>query len=192
MARINLLPWREERRKERQRQFLGMLVGFALLAGAIVLYVHMHIGWMIDDQEARNNYLNQEIAILDKKIKEIQELEKEKARLLAHMKIIQELQANRPVVVHLFDEMVKTIPEGVFYNNLERRGTTLTMRGVAESNTRVSALMRNTEASDWVTSPKLNIIETKRAETARESNFILQVQQKQQGEAAADGGGAKR
>ncbi|MDD3448090.1 MAG: PilN domain-containing protein, partial [Gammaproteobacteria bacterium] len=160
MARINLLPWREERRKERQRQFLGMLVGFALLAGAIVLYVHMHIGWMIDDQEARNNYLNQEIAILDKKIQEIQELEKEKARLLAHMKIIQELQANRPVVVHLFDEMVKTIPEGVFYNNLERRGTTLTMRGVAESNTRVSALMRNTEASDWVTSPKLNIIET--------------------------------
>jgi len=178
MARINLLPWREERRKERQKQFLAMLAGFAILSALVVFVVHLTILGMIDDQEARNGYLQKEIATLDKQIKEIQELEKEKARLLARMRVIQDLQANRPVAVHLFDEIVKTLPDGVYYENIARKDRVLTLKGWAESNARISALMRNLDDSGWLTNPQLNIIETKQQAQPENRNFVLQISQK--------------
>lgn len=180
MARINLLPWREERRKERQKQFLMMLGGVAIFSALGVFIVHLTILGMIDDQAARNGYLQREIATLDKQIKEIQELEKEKARLLARMRVIQDLQANRPVAVHLFDEIVKTLPDGVYYEDIARKDRVLTLKGWAESNARISTLMRNLDASDWLTNAQLNIIETKQQEQAQPENrnFMLQISQK--------------
>jgi len=178
MARINLLRWREERRKERQKQFLAMLAGFAILSALVVFIVHLTILGMIDDQEARNGYLQKEIATLDKQIQEIQELEKEKARLLARMRVIQDLQANRPVAVHLFDEIVKTLPDGVYYENVARKDRVVTLKGWAESNARISTLMRNLDGSDWLTNAQLNIIETKQQAQPENRNFILQISQK--------------
>ncbi len=177
MARINLLPWREELRKERQREFLSILGGAAVLVLAIVLYTHVHINGMIEHQERRNEFLTQEIAALDKKIKEIKELDKTKRKLLARMDIIQQLQRSRPRVVHLFDELAKTIPEGVYLTQLSRKGDLLTMRGVAQSNARVSAYMHNLDNSLWLAEPKLGVIETKGKSQDRVSNFTMKVKQ---------------
>ncbi len=114
MAHINLLPWRENLRKQRQREFISILLGAAVLMGVIVLYVHIHFAAMTEFQNRRNSFLEQEIAQLDEKIRAIKDLEKRKTQLLARMDVIQRLQASRPQIVHLFDELVNTIPEGVF------------------------------------------------------------------------------
>lgn len=188
MADINLLPWRDERRKQRQRDFLGMIVGFAVLSAVIWGAVHLQINRMIDAQESRNDFLQREIALLDEKIEEIRDLEREKARLLARMRVIQDLQANRPIVVHLFDEMVKTLPDGAYLNEVERKGEAVTLRGVAESNARISAMMRSIDGSDWMADPRLNVIETSKAETVRESRFSLQAKQRGPQSAASAGG----
>lgn len=178
MANINLLPWREERRKRRQRQFIIGLLSSAVLSGVVVLYVHVFINGMIADQNARNTFLEQQITRLDKRIKEIQELEREKVRLLARMRIIQELQANRPVVVHLFEELVKTLPDGAYLTGTDRKAAIVTVKGVAESNARVSTLMRNLDTSQWMATPLLNVIESGAKERAREYRFTLQAAQK--------------
>ncbi|WP_428608859.1 PilN domain-containing protein [Sedimenticola sp.] len=158
MAHINLLPWRENLRKKRQKDF-GMAVLLALiLAGAACGGVHFYIEDMISHQENRNNYLGQEIAIVDKKIKEIKELEKQKAQLIARMNVIQSLQGSRPQIVHLFDELVTTIPDGTHLTKLEQKGGAITLNGIAESNARVSAYMRNIESSSWLGGPALQVI----------------------------------
>lgn len=190
MARINLLPWRAELRKQQQKDFAtAILLGVSLTA-AIMLLVHTSISSRIDYQDARNNYLNLEISILDKKISEIQDLEAKKKRLLARMEIIQELQSSRPSSVHLFDELARTIPEGVYLTDLAQIDKNLTVNGFAQSNARVSAYMRNLESSLWLKDPVLNIIEAKPDANAKESyrrtgnRFTLQI--KHTGDKAAN------
>lgn len=175
MAKINLLPWRDERRKQRKRDFLSMLGGVALLMALFLVLGHSHVDGLIDYQRERNDFLKQEITRLDQKIKEIKELEDTKARLLARMEIIQQLQKSRPEIVHLFDELAKTVPEGVYLLQIAHKGNSLTVQGVAQSNARVSTYMHNLDASPWLSDPKLEVIETKGKGRERASHFTLQV-----------------
>lgn len=178
MTTINLLPWREMLRKERQRQFASIAVGAAVLMGAIILYVHLHIGGLIDDQNARNAFLQGEIKKVDAQIAEIKDLESEKEKLLARMNIIQQLQSNRPQIVHLFAEMVNTLPDGVYLTGVTQDGNSLVIDGEAQSNARVSAFMRNLDASKWLTKPRLDVIKAVQAKNGeRNSDFTLRVSQ---------------
>jgi type IV pilus assembly protein PilN len=161
MARINLLPWRTERRKLREREFYMLLLASAA-AGIVALF--LLIGWMgarIDNQQERNAYLQTEIKSLDAQIKEIDELDKTKSQLLTRKQIIEQLQSNRSQMVHLFDEMVRTIPDGVRLTSLKQAGDILTLEGVAESNARVASYMRNIDASPWMGRTDLRKIENK-------------------------------
>lgn len=177
MARINLLPWREELRKERQQQFLALTGLAALLMGAIVLLVHIQMSNIIDGQIARNSFLQQQIAILDERIKEIQDLEKQKARLLARMNIIQQLQQSRPQVVHVFDELVTTLPDGVYLTEVKNLNVQLTLEGFAQSNARVSSYMRRIDEAEWLHNPALEVIETTEGDQQRVSKFVLKATQ---------------
>jgi type IV pilus assembly protein PilN len=158
MARINLLPWREWERERKKKEFLVNLAGVLVAGVAIVLLV----GWYLDDriktQDARNAYLSEEIEELDRKIAEIQNLQKTRDELLARMRVIQELQGNRPVIVRVFDELVRTLAKGVHFRNLKKQGLALSVEGVAESNNRISSLMRNLDNSDWFARPNLKTI----------------------------------
>ncbi|MGH8172750.1 MAG: PilN domain-containing protein [Rhodanobacteraceae bacterium] len=161
MARINLLPWRTERRKLREREFY-MLLAAAAVGGLLALFGL--IGWMsarIDNQTQRNTYLTNEIKGLDKQIEEIKELDKTKSQLLTRKQIIEQLQSNRSQMVHLFDEMVKTVPDGVRLSSLKQAGDVLTLEGVAESNARVASYMRNIDNSPWMGRTDLRKIENK-------------------------------
>ena len=177
MTCINLLPWREARRKEQQRQFFSMAAGAALAMGAIVLYIHVHIGGLIDHQNQRNNFLESEIAKVEKKIAEIKDLKSEKEKLLARMNIIQELQTRRPEIVHLFDELARSVPNGIYLTEAKQEGRTITLKGVAQSNARVSSFMRNLDRSAWFTKPRLEVIEADDKSKVRISRFVLTVQQ---------------
>jgi type IV pilus assembly protein PilN len=192
MARINLLPWRAELRKQQQKDFAAaIMLGLALTA-AIFLLVRSHIGSEIEYQTQRNQFLQSEIAVLDGKIKEIQNLEAQKKKLLAKMEIIQQLQSSRPEIVHLFDEIARTVPEGVFLNDLTQSDKNLTINGFAQSNARVSAYMRSLEASPWLKDPVLTIIESKdpgKDSKKGKSRFTLLV--KQGNEKLADKGQGK-
>lgn len=176
MARINLLPWREEMRAEKTRQFATILGLSAFLTVAIIALVHVTIATQINHQESRNNILVGEIERLDQALKEIQELENTKDELLSRMEVIQSLQARRPQIVHLFDEIVRTVPEGIYLTGVKQTGKALTINGVAESNGRVSAYMRNIDSSEWMTTPKLKVIETLQG-TLRSSKFVLTTSQ---------------
>lgn len=181
MAKINLLPWREELRKQQQQDFLAAIMGAAGVTLLILFLAHNHISGLIDQQRSRNQYLEREITVLDKKIKEIEELEDKKSRLIAKMEVIQELQGSRPEIVHLFEEVATTMPDGVYITDMKQLGSTLTFDGSAQSNARVSAYMRNLEVSPWLANPVLTIIETKgNANQGRVSRFKLNVQQKKQ------------
>jgi type IV pilus assembly protein PilN len=177
MAHINLLPWREELRKQKQQQFAVVAAGTAILGGLLVLLVHMQMDGLIENQNQRNQFLDQEIAVLDKKIAKIKELEKTKTALLARMDIIQQLQHSRPQSVHLMDQLVYSLPDGVYLNKISQTGAALTLSGTAQSNARVSAYMRNIDSSDWMTLPKLDVIETKDGERRRTAEFILRANQ---------------
>ncbi len=177
MARINLLPWRENLRAEQQREFLVMAGGALVISLLLGVYTHLHINGMISDQEGRNDFLKREISALDERIKEIQELEKTKARLLARMEVIQELQSSRPEAVHLFDELVKTTPDGAFLTKIAQQGKVVELNGRAQSNARVSAYMRNVESSDWIGAPSLQVIENKDKTGTGFSHFTMSVQQ---------------
>ena len=176
MAKINLLPWREEQRKEQTRQFLTIMGLCAFLTVATILLTHITIGGQIDHQNSRNQILSTEITQLDVALKEIQDLENTKQQLLSRMEVIQSLQQRRPQVVHLFDEIVRTVPEGIYLREIKQTGQAITIKGVAESNGRVSAYMRNIDGSDWMSTPKLKVIETKKG-TLRSSNFELTTSQ---------------
>ncbi len=161
MARINLLPWRAERRAQRQRDFYGML-GLAAVAGLLLsLLVWFHYDRQVSGQKARNQFLTAEIAKVEEQNKEIEALDRQKDRLLARKKVIEQLQADRSQMVHLFDSLVRTIPDGVVLRNIKQEGEILTLEGRAQSNARVSAYMRNLEGSGWMTKPDLSIIEAK-------------------------------
>ncbi len=173
MTRINLLPWRENLRKKQQREFLFMLGGGVDCALLLMLGSHLWIAGAIDNQQQRNRLLDREIAALDKKIAEIKDLEKTKSRLLARMEVIQQLQSSRPQIVHLFDELVSTLPEGLFLTQVKQAGAGLAMEGRAQSNARVSAYMRNIDASEWLSRPKLKLIEHKDTTGTGLSHFSL-------------------
>jgi type IV pilus assembly protein PilN len=175
MPHVNLLPWREERRKERQRQFLSLLLLAVVATAAVFGLVTFQMNRVINYQESRNNYLDQEIEILDKKILEIEQLEATKARLLARKEIIDQLQANRSQMVHLFDELVKTLPEGVYLTTIQQNGPLLTLSGVAESSARVAAYLRNLDASGWLHDPWLEQIQAADTGVTRVQNFSLRV-----------------
>jgi len=181
MARINLLPWREERRKQRQRQFLTTLGGAAVLMVAVVGFAHTHISGLIEHQHGRNEFLNSEIRALDKKIAEIRELDETKRKLLARMEVIQQLQSSRPQIVHLFDQLARTVPEGVYLSSIVHQGDVLTIEGVAQSNARVSAYMHKLDDSGWLEKAKLQVIETREKQDSdsreRLSRFTLRVRQ---------------
>lgn len=177
MARINLLPWRIELRKQKQQEFMTLLGIFAMVAAAIVGIVHIYNGQLIDRQLNRNQFMVDKIAFLDKKIKEISELEKEKQRLLDRMRAIEQLQSNRPLIVRFFDELVNSLPEGVSVLKLAQQGETISIEGVAQSNARVSSFMRNLESSSWLANPQLDIIESDDEKGTRVSNFKLRFSQ---------------
>jgi type IV pilus assembly protein PilN len=173
MPRINLLPWREAQRKQRLKNFgIAAAAAIALGAGA-VLWAHATVNRFIEHQEQRNKYLENEIAILDKQIAEIKELEATKERLLARMQIIEQLQRSRPEVVHLFDELVRRLPDGVYLRSVKQTGNKLSIKGVAQSSTRVSAFMRNIDGSEWLDDPGLDVVETKEEGRARNSEFTI-------------------
>jgi type IV pilus assembly protein PilN len=164
MARINLLPWRAERRKQRQREFYGML-GFAAVAGVLLsLLCWFYYDRQISGQNERNAFLEAEIAKVQEQNKEIERLDRQKDRLLARKKVIEELQGKRSQMVHLFDSLVRTIPDGVVLTALKQEGDILTLEGRTQSNARVSTYMRNLESSGWMTNPELSIIEAKAQE----------------------------
>ena len=166
MTRINLLPWRLERRKLREREFYGML-GMAAIAGiAAVLAWMLWMGSQIDRQNGRNTYLQAQIKQLDAQIAEIKDLEKTRDHLLARKQIIEQLQANRSQMVHLFDELVKTIPDTVRLDGLVQNGESLHLDGVAQSNASVATYLRNLEASPWLTGTDLKKTENKAADSS--------------------------
>lgn len=177
MPRINLLPWREELRKRRQREF-GIAAAAAVVLGLGVVFACIRIwGGMIDHQNQRNQVLRNEIAVLDQQILEIRGLEAQKQRLLARMEIIEELQRRRPEVVHLFDELANRLPDGVYFTQVRQTGQRVELRGVAQSSTRVSALMRQLDASPWLTNPGLSVVETRQDGAVRSAQFTVFVNQ---------------
>jgi len=178
MPRINLLPWREELRKQRQQTFALATLGAVVVSGAIVFGTNATYKGRIKYQESRNDYLTQQIAELDSQIEEIRNLESVKSRTLARMDVIETLQSSRPEVVHLFDELAQAVPDGVHLESVRQTGGKITIRGVAQSSTRVSAFMRNLDASDWLTNPGLDVVETiGRDSNNRSSSFTIFAQQ---------------
>lgn len=176
MARINLLPWREEQRRQLTQQFVSRIFLCAILTAVVVFYGWYHIGTLIDYQNGRNRYLQTQIQTLQTQLQEIKELESTKERLLARMDVIQTLQTRRPQIVHLFHELASTLPDGVFLSGIKQSQNAVTLEGLAESNARVSAYMRNLDASSWLRSPRLELIEAHQEEE-RVSNFKLHLKQ---------------
>jgi type IV pilus assembly protein PilN len=177
MTRINLLPWREELRQERQKQFMTMLALCVLLAGAIIGAIHIQMNAKIDYQNSRNRFIQSEIQKLDAEIQEIAELQRVRRSLVERMEVIQDLQASRPSIVHLFTELVTTVPNGVYLKTLEQSGDSLRVTGEAESNARVSTYMRNLNDSEWLKDPNLDVIQIEDKTVTRISSFILSVKQ---------------
>lgn len=175
MANINLLPWREELREERKQEFLVGLGTTVAIALVILFAGDRVVNNLIDNQTQKNNYLSEQITTLDGEIAQIRELQRQKSELTERMTVIQELQGNRPVIVRLFDELVRTLPEGVYYDNITRTGDRISFQGVAESNNRVSALLRSLDSSDWFQSPVLEQISATRTDVQGNS-FQLTVQ----------------
>ena len=181
MPSINLLPWREAERKQRQRDF-GVAMGGALVGAVAVVMLTLFVyNQMIDNQRARNDRLKAEITELEKSIEEIDGLERQKERLLARMEIIEELQKSRPEIVHLFDEITRQLPEGVYLTGLKQTGSRVEVRGVAQSSTRVSALMRQIDSSEWLDDPEVERVETKQSGASRQSEFVVYLKQKREG-----------
>jgi type IV pilus assembly protein PilN len=173
MPRINLLPWREEQRKERKLGFLVAIGGGTLAAGVAAFGVYLMFGSMIDAQDSRNEMLRAEIKQLDKQIEEINNLEGAKQKFIARMEIIEKLQRSRPEIVHVFDEIVRQLPEGVYLTGVKQQEKRLKFEGIAQSSTRVSTFMRNIDGSEWLKNPELEVVETKAGTTVPGSSFTL-------------------
>ncbi|MFZ5636601.1 MAG: PilN domain-containing protein [Pseudomonadota bacterium] len=175
MARINLLPWRAERQKERKKQFFLMLALSAVAGFAVWFVVDGYYNAQISGQQARNAFLDQEITAVKAKITEIEALEQKKNNLLNRKKVIEELQANRSQMVHLFDSLVRTIPDGVILTGINQEGDKLTLEGRSQSYARVSAYMDNLAASGWMTKPDLSVIQAEGDNTGLPHTFSLSV-----------------
>lgn len=179
MPHINLLPWREAERTEKQRQFMVIAVGASVLAALMVAFIHIQFTALINSQNARNKFLQDTIKSVEKDIAEIKTLKEDKKALLARMEVIQQLQRSRPEIVHLFEELAKATPKGVYILKTARKGRNLHIEGVANSNDSVSAFMRQLDASAWLTNPKLSVINAKKAAFPNSSWFQLEVNQTQ-------------
>jgi type IV pilus assembly protein PilN len=176
MARINLLPWREERRQELRKEFLVILGGTVVFAFVALLLTNRVYNAWIDNQNGRNSYIQRNIDELNRQVAEIKELEAKRRQLLDRMKVIQDLQGTRPLVVHVFDELVHTLPDGVFYQSLSRTDQKIEIAGVAESNNRVSSLMRQMDKSDWFQNPNLTSVQAATEYGEQASAFKMAVQ----------------
>ena len=177
MPRINLLPWREAERRQRQRDFMVAMAG-SFVAGMLVIAVaNLAFSQMINQQRERNERLEGEIVELEKSITEIDGLERQKERLLASMEIIEQLQRSRPEIVHLFDEITRQLPEGVYLTGMKQTGAAIEIRGVAQSSTRVSALMRQIDSSKWLTDPDVVKVETTEQGPGRKAEFLVNLKQ---------------
>ena len=191
MPSINLLPWRQALRQRRRKEFLigiGAAVGLAAL---ITVLTHFAVSSMIDAQNRRNDLLKAEIAELDKAIEQIIALEDQKARMISRMEVIDRLQASRPEVVKLFDQMVSTLPEGVYLTSVNQKGKKIEFNGVAQSSTRVSAFMRNIDSSESLMSPELKVIQTGSNASPGAQFTLFASQRLPAGEAEADKGGKR-
>ncbi len=175
MARINLLPWRAELRALKQKEFLTYMV-FAAILGILVMYAfHLFMEQKITNQEDRNNYISNEIVIVEKKIKEIEKLDQQRRELKKRMDLIQRLQHSRPEVVHLFDALPRAIPDGIHLTSIVRNGNLMTINGKAESNTRISAFMRNIDNSPWLGKPDLSDIQADDKSAVPSHDFTVTV-----------------
>ena len=197
MPRINLLPWREAQRKERKLAFLVSLGGAAVAALVTTFAFNLYFNSLISAQEARNQRLQEEIRTLDKQIEKINDLEQQKQNFIARMEVIEKLQRSRPEIVHVFDELVRTLPEGAYLTSVKQTSSRLKIDGVAQSSTRVSTFMRNIDSSQWLRNPELDIVETK-ANQPLGANFTLFAEQvavsddtKAEGDAGKGGKGKK-
>jgi type IV pilus assembly protein PilN len=176
MPRINLLPWREQQRKDRKLAFTVGIFG-ALLGAAVVSFIgYLYFGSLIEAQQARNERLRTEITTLDREIEEINRLDAEKQKFIARMQIIEKLQRSRPEIVHVFDTFVRTIPDGTYLTSITQSGSRFKIQGVAQSATRVSSFMRNIAASDWLKEPELEVVEDKKGNSLG-SDFTLYADQ---------------
>ncbi|MGO8857784.1 MAG: PilN domain-containing protein [Steroidobacteraceae bacterium] len=173
MPRINLLPWRELERKVRRREFMVAAGAAVFAAGVFVLGGKLVYSSWTDAQIEKNNLLKKEIVKLDAQIADIQDLENRKQRLVARMEIIERLQRKRPEIVHLFDELVRTVPEGVYLTQIKENGNKLEIHGVAQSSTRVSTFMRNIDGSMWMDNPQLQVVESAQNSPTGGSSFTL-------------------
>jgi type IV pilus assembly protein PilN len=176
MPRINLLPWRAEERKERKLAFFVAIGGATLGAAVAAFAAYMVLNTMIAGQDRRNERLRAEIKLLDKQIEEINSLETAKQKFIARMEIIEKLQRSRPEIVHVFDTIVRTLPDGVYLTGVKQTTRRFRFDGVAQSSTRVSTFMRNIDGSEWLRNPDLEVVETKRG-NAVGSNFTLFAEQ---------------
>ena len=175
MAKINLLPWRGAYRKEKKDQFIAILVGVFIVAALLAYLWVSSVESAIDNQNSRNRLLESEIAVLEKQVKEIAELKKVRDDLLTRIKIIQDLEGTRPVIVRYFDEFVRAVPDGVWLNSMVRTGDVISLDGIAESTNRVSSFMRNLDHSDWFTAPSLISVTAAPDEGEQASSFKMTV-----------------
>ena len=175
MAKINLLPWREELRKQKQQDFVSAIGAGVVVTCILFAFVYFYIEGMKEHQQSRNSMLDDEIRIVNKKIKEIQDIERKKSQLLTKIEVIQALQESRPQIVHLFDELAKSTPEGIFLTKFKQSGKVLSFTGKAQSNARVSAYMRGIDKSPWMESPVLKVIKGKGKATSGQFNDFSMV-----------------
>lgn len=173
MAKINLLPWRDELRKKQQQDFVAGIGAAIVVTVLILILVYMYIEGMKEHQGFRNQMLKNEIAELDKKIAEIKDIEDKKSKLLTKIDVIQKLQESRPEIVHLFDELPKTTPEGVYLTKFVQLDAVLTLDGKAESNARVSNFMRAIESSEWLNTPVLGVIKGEGKNNGEMNDFSM-------------------
>ena len=173
MANINLLPWREERRQLIKKQFLIILGASVAIAALLIMLTMSIFNSAISSQEGRNQYLQSHIKRINKEVAEIRDLELRRQQLLDRMNIIQNLQGTRPLIVRVFDEMVRTLPDGLFFTSVVRSGNRIDVEGIAESNNRVSSLMRKLDASSWFSEPNLTAVKAAEEYGDQASNFKL-------------------
>lgn len=185
MAKINLLPWREAYRKEKKEQFLAVMGGVIVLSGLIAYLWIASVESSIENQQARNRLLDTEIAALEKQVKEIANLKKVRDDLLARIKIIQDLQGTRPLIVRYFDDFARSIPDGVFITSMSKRGSTVSIEGIAESYNRVATFMRNLDTSDWFAGANLTSVIAAPAEGEQAQSFKITVNTSVPGDVAA-------
>jgi type IV pilus assembly protein PilN len=174
-TKINLLPWRAELREQKKKDFLTILAGFAVVGLLVFAVWYLALQSLIDVQKQRNQKLQSEIVLLDKKVEEINNLKKKRSEMIDRMKVIQSLQGTRPLIVHIFDEVVRKQPDGLYFSRIERKDNKIFIKGTAESNNRVSSLMRDMEKSEWFQNPILTKVQANPALGEQGTDFDMTV-----------------